>query len=279
MSDIFPRGSELLVRSGVKDPEVKLTELIAFVTGLDYSQIRLKRLTGSLSLSTEEEERLFSLLQRLIAGEPLQYITGYTDFYGLVFHTRKGVLIPRFDTECVVDAVLSSLPENGRVLDLCTGSGCIGITLAVRGGAVAVCADISPEALALAEENAGLMKVQDRVKVVRHDILRDDPKSLGLFDCVVSNPPYIPSGNISSLDAEVKNEPSLALDGGKDGLDFYRAIVSRYVGCLRPGGTVTVECGIGQHEQIALLFAEAGLPEIRFGKDLGGIVRAVSAKV
>ena len=170
---------------------------------------------------------------RALAGEPLAYILEEWDFFGMTLYVNRNVLIPRDDTCAVTELALKKalfLEQDPRILDLCTGSGCIGLAIArkVKDARVTL-ADVSREALAVAKKNAALMKLTGRVSCVQADALQDPSGFLGMFDLIVSNPPYVRSGDMASLQPSVRDfEPSLALDGGRDGLDFYRSIAARY---------------------------------------------------
>ncbi len=278
MKDFYSEYKQRLLREGVSEPDAKLTELISFVTGAPYSEVRTQRLLGDIKISEAQVSMLDALTGRLIDGEPLQYITGRTDFYGYTFHTRENVLIPRFDTETLVDEVLKRIPEGGRLLDLCTGSGCVGITAALQKNVKAMCADISPYALELAKENAHLLGADALVEVICHDVLNDLPDALGKFDVIASNPPYIPTCNTKTLAKDVLHEPMLALDGGDDGLMFYRAIAKKYKRNLLPDGYIAVECGIRQSPDVEEIFRQNGFINICTAKDAAGIDRAVIAQ-
>ncbi len=207
------------------------------------------------------------VLQRL-DGEPLQYIFGEWDFMGLPFKLGHGVLIPRPDTEtlCEHALILAGQREYKTALDLCCGSGCIGISLAHRGGLTLTLADVAPEPLRYAMENAHLNKVQ--ITLRQSDMFK---RVTGSFDMILCNPPYIASGQLASLQREVKKEPLLALDGGEDGLDFYRRIREDYEGYLNPNGAMLLEVGKGQAQAVLSLFENKGYTL----KDLNGIERVV----
>lgn len=250
--------------------------LLAFAAGKTVSEfLRDVRLYAS----SEYEKKAEELIRRRAAGEPAAYITGGWEFYGLPMIVNPSVLIPRVDTEVIVDKVVELLAqrEQARVLDLCTGSGCIGIAVGVHTPqARLVLADKSPEALKVARQNTVINKVSARSLCAEADALSDPPPLLSGFDVIVSNPPYIPAGDIPGLDASVRAfEPMMALDGGTDGLDFYRAICEKWRRTLNPDGWLVFECGIGQSAEVAAIGERCGLCWIENVKDTIGVERAV----
>lgn len=210
--------------------------------------------------------RLEELVSRRKSGEPLQYILGKWEFMGLPFYTRHCALIPRQDTETLCEEALSI--GGKTLLDLCCGTGCIGVSLAKLGSFEVTFGDISPDCLALARENAALNGVAGSF------VLTDMFGNIsGSYDMICVNPPYIPTSELASLQAEVKREPRLALDGGADGLDFYRRISRDYAAHLSPGGTLLMEVGAGQAEDVAEMF-----PKAEIIKDICGIKRVVAVR-
>ncbi|MDR1821372.1 MAG: peptide chain release factor N(5)-glutamine methyltransferase, partial [Oscillospiraceae bacterium] len=214
------------------------------------------------------------------SGEPLAYITGSAEFYGYSFVTPRGVLIPRPATESLIDLALAQFPEaerQVRFLDLCCGSGCIGITLLLeRKNARCVFADISDTALAATRENVLLHGVTDRAEVIYRDVFAPAVQ-LGVFDAVLCNPPYIKTEAISALDTSVKAyEPHTALDGGADGLDFYRFIAANWKNALRPGGLLAFECGFDQGTAVAEILRGESYKDVTVKNDLSGIPRIVA---
>ena len=212
-------------------------------------------------------EAAAEMILKRLDGEPLQYIFGEWDFMGLPFKLGHGVLIPRQDTETLCERALILAGQRGyrTALDLCCGSGCIGISLAHRGDLRVTLADIAPEPLRYATENAHLNKVKAQVQ--QSDMFS---RIRGVYDMILCNPPYIPSGELASLQREVKKEPILALDGGEDGLDFYRQIAAEYGDYLAPGGAMLLEVGIHQAQAVLELFG--GGETLR---DLNGVERVV----
>jgi release factor glutamine methyltransferase len=206
-------------------------------------------------------------LRRREAREPLAYILGEVGFYGEVYTVGPDVLIPRSDTECLVEEAIRLLPPHSRFADLCTGSGCVAISiLCHRPDLTADAFDVSPAALCVARENARRNGVAERVRFLERDILQHFPEER--YAAIVSNPPYIAAGVIPALSPEVQREPHIALDGGEDGLVFYRAMLKH-----RHRGTPLLwEIGYDQEEDVRRLAEEAGL-SLRILRDLGGNVR------
>lgn len=228
-------------------------------------------------ISPEIIEKARKMVEKRVSGYPLQYILGEWEFYGLPFKVGEGVLIPRQDTETLVEVAgdfLKNLPENERkTLDLCAGTGCIGITLAKLFGAEVTFVEKSREAFAYLEENIALNDVKAQYKAVLGDCL-DAEKIGGEYNVIVSNPPYLTENDMQNLMKEVEFEPKTALYGGTDGLDFYRALLSEYPKKLAKNGLFAVEIGMGEEDAVAEMFRENGI-EPRFEKDLRGIIRVV----
>lgn len=223
----------------------------------------------------EEDEKLFwKYVDRRKTGEPVQYITGVAPFYGLDLYTDPHVLIPRFDTEVLVEEIIKATKPGFRVLDVCTGSGCIlaGVLSNVR-DVIADGVDISDYAIDLAKRN--LDKYNLQANLYKSDLFGNVS---GKYDIIVSNPPYIETEVIEGLEEQVKDfEPRLALDGGKDGLDFYRIIVKESVNYLNDNGKVLLEIGFNQGEAVKELLEKEGFNQIKIIKDLCGNDRVVSA--
>lgn len=220
---------------------------------------------------------------RLLKGEPLPYILGEWEFYGLTLYVNKNVLIPRDDTCAVVSLAINQaifLPSDPRVLDLCTGSGCIGLALATRiKDARVTLADISKDALAVAKKNMMAHRLSGRVSCVQADALGSAPAFLGKFDMIVSNPPYVTGPEMAELPDSVKNfEPHIALYGGRDGLDFYRSIAKNYAAALKPGGYLCLEFGMGQGDDVCRILEDNGYTILERAKDFNERERAVLAQ-
>lgn len=221
--------------------------------------------------------------RRVLAQEPLAYILEEWEFYGLRLYVNQNVLIPRDDTCAVTEAAIrraKTIPGEKRVLDLCTGSGCIGLAIAskVKDARVTL-ADISPEALAVAKKNVALHHMNGRVTCVTANALKEPPAYLGKFDMIVSNPPYITTSEMRELDRSVREfEPHLALCGGGDGLDFYRSISDRYRVCLKPGGYLCFEFGEDQGDDVCEILTASGFTVLERLKDFNDVERAVLAQ-
>jgi release factor glutamine methyltransferase len=271
----FYRMLEEILSSVSSDPRRELALMAEYAVGIPSDRFLLLCLTDGLPcLTAQQADRLHDLVRRRGEGEPLQYLLGSADFYGRSFSVRPGVLIPRFDTEILVDTALPRLQEGDSVLDLCAGSGCIGLTLGAEKNLRVTCVEKYPEAFALLRENTA--KIYPSARLVQGDVLTDAVE--GTFDMIVSNPPYIPTGDLPSLSVEVQREPSTALDGGEDGLYFYRVLADRFVSSLKEDGWMLFECGIGQASAIEKILLSAGLCDPVCVRDYGGIPRVVGAR-
>jgi release factor glutamine methyltransferase len=236
-------------------------------------------------LEPAAEADYWSRIERRAAREPLQYILGTTEFMALPFVARPGVFVPRPDTEVLVEHAQKKLRarelhEPALVLDLCCGSGVIGVSIArhvPNAGVTAV--DTSDAAIELTAENAALNAVSDRVRLVHDDAIDYLAGTTDRFAAILCNPPYIASGDLAGLPREVReHEPFLALDGGPDGLDFYRRAIPQMVRCLLPGAFIMVEIGDTQGDAVSALFQAAGFATIRVMHDLAGRDRVVLAE-
>jgi release factor glutamine methyltransferase len=226
-----------------------------------------------------DSEELKAAVEKRCKHYPLQYILGYWDFCKETYKVTENTLIPRQDTEKLVELAVKLLPENARIIDLCTGSGCVAIsTLAARPDCRAVAVDLFDETLAVARENAESNGVGDRMGFLAQDVLYPAfMDSLGAFDCIISNPPYIETHQISLLDDELFYEPRAALDGGDDGLDFYRVIISEYSEYLTDNGIMLLEIGCDQAKSVAAIASAAGM-RCEIYKDYGGNDRVAYLK-
>ena len=224
-----------------------------------------------------------ALVSRIAGGEPLAYVLGNWEFYGLPLYVDRNVLIPRDDTCAVTSLAVKQglfLGENPRILDLCTGSGCIGLALASRlPDARVTLADISKPALAVAHKNIVNNKLSSRVSAVQVNALEAPPPFLGKFDMIVSNPPYITGREMEELPGSVKDfEPHLALYGGEDGLDFYRAIAQNFHSALKPDGYLCFEFGMGQGDEVSKILMKNGYTVLERTKDYNDRERAIIAR-
>ena len=232
----------------------------------------------------EVERRAEEMVQRRLAGEPVAYITGVWEFRGLPMEVSRDVLIPRIDTEVLAELAIKYLRGTGRldarVLDLCSGTGCIGCAIAAELPRVrVVLADVSAAAMDISRRNVERNGLGGCVSFLPADVTKQPPLMTGSFDLVVSNPPYIPTMEILTLDPSVRDyEPVWALDGGEDGLDFYRAILKNWALVIRQGGELMFEVGEDQAERVKDLMRMAGLREARSFPDTQNIQRVVAAK-
>ncbi len=222
-------------------------------------------------------------VERVLSGEPLAYVLGQWDFYGMSLHVNEHVLIPRDDTCAVTDMAIKRalfLDESPRILDLCTGTGCIGLAIAHRvKDARVTLADISKDALAVTRMNIKDQKLSGRVSCMVVDALKAPTAFLGKFDMIVSNPPYITTREMTELpDSVRKFEPHLALHGGDDGLDFYRSIADKYRAALKPGGLICFEFGMGQGDDVCRILEMNGYTILERSRDYNDRERAVVAQ-
>ena len=265
-----------LRKSGIDAATLEARELVCFGTGKSREELQRD---GGLYATPEVERRVRDLVDRHLAGEPVAYLIGEWEFYGLPLDISRDVLIPRPDTEVLVEQALAYcdiLPEC-RILDLCAGSGCIGLAMASRlPNSRVVLGEYSDAALKICRQNIRRNGLSGRVVPMQVDARNMPERALGEFDCILSNPPYIPRGDIAGLDVSVKDyEPHLALDGGEDGLDFYRAISEKWKDALRPGGRLYFEVGIGQADSVLRIMRAQGFGDIQVVKDYHDIPRVV----
>lgn len=252
-------------------------ELLSLASGKSVAALMADR---ELYASEQIEARLRGYIARMLREEPLAYILGRWSFYGLELLVTPDVLIPRDDTMAVTELAIDTLRALGqpaRVLDLCTGSGCIGLAVAhhLDKCNVTLC-DVSPRALAVAKQNIASLRLKSRVTAFEADVMQPAPKFLGQFDLIVANPPYITRAEMAQLQPSVREyEPHLALDGGEDGLVFYRGIVDNFSAALKDGGFLCLEFGFGQYMAVGMLLEASGYTDIRFRKDARGVIRAV----
>ena len=277
-NDIYIEAKRKLKDAGITGCELEARLLLALAAEKSTEEfLRDIRLYPSRGY----EEAAQGLIGRRLKGEPAAYITGQWCFYGLNITVNPNVLIPRNDTEIVAETAIRLLKvmdkPNIRALDLCTGSGCIGLAIAASIPEVRLTLiDNDERALITAKRNVSLNGLSQRVSCVLGDALKAPAKILGRFSMIVCNPPYIPAGDIETLEASVReHEPLAALDGGEDGLDFYRSVCSLWKQLLEPDAYLVFECGIGQSESVIGIGQAAGLKHIETIKDTGNIDRAV----
>lgn len=279
VSNAFNDAREALKSVGIENYKQEASLLIEKVTGIKKYEMIFK---GQKAISDVEIEQLNQLLERRKNGEPLQYILGEWEFYGLNFKVGKGVLIPRQDTEALVDEVLQEFIgndiENPVIADLCSGSGCIAVTLEkMIDGSKVFAIELSDEAILYLSNN--IAENNSSVEVIVGDVLSADTlQNIPMLDCIVSNPPYLTENDMQALQKEVTYEPETALRAGSDGLDFYRGITQLWKDTLKPQGFIAFECGINQHNDIKNILESNGFENICFQKDLCGIIRVVTGK-
>ena len=255
--------------------------LLCYVSGKSHEQMVADR---EMYASQEVCDAMEKAVARVIGGEPLAYVLGEWTFYGMTLYIDRNVLIPRDDTCAVAQLAMKQglfLEQDPRILDLCTGSGCIGLAIAQRvKDARVTLADISKDALNIAKKNVTRHQLSGRVSCVQADALGAAPTYLGKFDMIVSNPPYIPTEEMAELPNSVKNyEPHMALDGGTDGLDFYRSIVENYTSALKPGGYLCFEFGMGQGDDVCAILTQHGYTILERVQDFNERERAVLAQL
>ena len=280
-NDIFLATRRQLRAAGIKAHDLEARLIVANASGKTREELlRSSRLFVSDSSVTRS---VGEMLKRRLGGEPVAYIVGEWEFLGMPIIVNEAVLIPRIDTEVLAGEVIKLVRQRGgqlRVLDLCTGSGCIGLAIA---SSVPSCrivlADNSEKALAVCRMNMVRNSLSRNVTAIEVDVLETPPALLGSFDIIVSNPPYIPTGELKDLDASVREyEPVHALDGGPDGLYFFRAITTNWSTLLKPGGVLAFECGLGQSGSVQELMEDSGYTGIKVHLDTLGIERVVIGK-
>ena len=279
-NNLYLDARKRLREAGVEGAQLEARELVCCAAGKSREQFYRDM---ALYASDPVEEKLAELLERRLAGEPVAYLIGEWEFYGLPLDIDRQVLIPRADTETLVDCALPFLRQNpgSRVLDLCAGSGCIGLAVASQVGDCRVTlGDVSEGALRICRQNIRRNGLTDRVAPMQVDARKAPPRQLGTYDCILCNPPYSPSGDIPGLDVSVKDfEPHGALDGGEDGLDFYRSVTTLWREALRTGGMLFFEVGIGQADDVLRLMRSVGFGDLEITTDPAGIPRVVYGRL
>lgn len=274
--ELLKYGRQTLAESGIEDSDFDAECLLMHALCFDKNKLFMNR----LEKADEGKEKLFfSLIERRKAGEPLQYIIGKWPFMDGEFFVGEGVLIPRFDTEALVETAADYIKTHGNVkvvCDLCAGSGCVGISLGLIFPDVQVyCVELSDKAFEYLEKNIKHNNVSN-VKAVKGDITKGiEAFDFDSIDVLVSNPPYIETDEIVTLSREVQNEPHMALDGGEDGLYFYRIIADKWLKFLRKGCFSAFECGETQANDLSRIYADFS-SQINISNDLNGIERVIS---
>lgn len=276
--ELYKRAAGLLKDAGCPEPQSDAKELLYYVTGFDLSSYAARM---NETVPSDVADRYLSLIERRSAREPVQYITGRAPFFGYTFRVTPDVLIPRFDTENLVEEALRYVRPSSRILDLCTGSGCIihtilaearemyGEDYRIAGDA----SDISCEALKVAGDNGKRLRTD--VNYILSDLFDNICET---YDIITTNPPYIPSRVVKELDPEVRgHEPNLALDGKEDGLYFYRRISEEAGKYLKDGGHLILEIGYDQAADVMEMLRKAGFSDVQCRKDLAGCDRVITA--
>ena len=264
-------------KKGVEHPRLNIEHLLADALGKKRIDLYLE---FDRVLSEKELEPLREKVRKRSEGVPLQHLLGHWEFYGREFRTDSRALIPRPETELLAELVLTEFSRGDqsaiRLVDVGTGSGILAITLALEQPAFRVTAvDLSEEALGLARENAERLRIADRIAFWRSDLLA---QVSGPFDWIVANLPYLPTGDLETLQREVKFDPVLALDGGKDGLTIVKRLIESIPGKLASNGTVALELGLGQTQRVGDFLAEQNYHDISIKKDYQGIERLLIAR-
>lgn len=275
-NDLYLDVRQRLRESGVEASTLEARELVCFGTGKSREELQRD---SRLYASPEREAQVRRLVERRMAGEPVAYLIGEWEFYGLPLDISQDVLIPRTDTEVLAEQAIAYIQTLGecRVLDLCAGSGCVGLAIASQAPqARVVLGEIDDSALKICRQNSRRNSLSARVMPIQMDAREKPARSLGEFQCIVSNPPYIPTGDIAGLEASVRDyEPHMALDGGADGMDFYRSIAEQWKEALTPGGRIYFEVGIGQADAVLRLMRSQGFGDLQIIKDHHKIPRVV----
>ena len=280
-NNLFLDTRARLKKAGIDGAQLEARELLCYAS--DKSREQLYR-DMTLYASQELEKRVEALVQRRLAGEPVAYIIGEWEFYGLPLNISPDVLIPRMDTEVLAERGIlrtRAAGEGARVLDLCAGSGCVGLAVAANAPQCrVVLGELSEGALRVCKQNVRRNELNARVTCLSVDAMQPPPSALWDFDVIVCNPPYIPTGDIPGLEVSVRDyEPHQALDGGPDGLDFYRFIAAKWKNAIRLGGTLLFEVGIGQAPHVEEILSRNGFEQIQTTADTQGIWRVVEGTI
>ena len=262
--------------AGIEAATLEARELVCYAAGKTRQELTRD---ARLYVPRSVEEQVKALVKRHLAGEPVAYLIGEWEFYGLPLDISEHVLIPRPDTEVLAEEAIKFVSAQGecRVLDLCAGSGCVGLAIASQApDARVVLGELSEGALRICRQNIRRNGLSGQVVPLMMDVMEDPSPQLGEFDCIVSNPPYIPRADIDTLDVSVKDyEPLMALDGGEDGLDFYRTICTKWRDAMHTGTKLFFEVGIGQADDVLRIMRAAGFGDIQVVNDPADIPRVV----
>lgn len=250
IEELLRYGKEKLGKQKVEDASIISRILMQYVLKIDRNKLIINK-NDNVDINKENEYKEY--IEKIIKGKPVQYITNNQEFMKLNFYVDENVLIPQPDTEILVEKVIKSIDimENIEILDMCTGSGCVGISLAknIKNTKVTL-VDISKEAIEIAKKNAIQNEVENKITFIQSDMFENVK---GKFDIIVSNPPYIKTNIIQTLDKQVQNEPHIALDGGEDGLDFYKILINEAHKYLKKDGKIFLEIGYDQKQEVESL--------------------------
>ena len=280
-NDIYIDARRQLKNGGDEDYNIDARVIVAAAAGKTVSELIRD---FSLYATDRIVETAESYVERRLNGEPLAYITESTEFYGIPIIVKKGVLIPRSDTELLVETAIDLLTGrkmDARILDLCTGTGCIACAIAHEMPATRIVAiDKSEEALFVCRKNISALGLTDRVTSMKADVTCPPPMSIGKFDMIISNPPYVRTEEIKTLDSSVKDyEPVSALDGGHEGVNFYKSIIKFYKSNLLDNGYVIFELAEDQYDIVEQMLSDAGFKYIDYRLDTQGYKRAIVARI
>jgi len=281
-NDVYLRVRKKLKNAGIDASELEARLIVSHCANKPREEL----LAMGKIFATDPviKQKIEESLERRLSGEPLAYVLGEWEFYGLPLLVNENVMIPRVDTEVLARETINLLKRKvwqTRLMDLCTGSGCIGLAVAANVPSCRiVMIDSSEKALAVCRQNMIKTNLSRHITAMDVDILIKPPAILGEYDVIVSNPPYIPTEDIDTLDRSVKDyEPREALDGGEDGLDYYHAIAENWSKLLKKGGHMAFECGIGQAAAVRYILKQNGFSDIKTYKDTLGIERVITGMI
>ena len=277
IEELLREGKKVLEKNNIEEASIISRILLEYVLKIDRNKLVINK---DEEIENNKENEYMGYIKEVVAGKPVQYITNKQEFMGLSFFVDENVLIPQPDTEILVEEAIkyaNQIKEDVEILDMCTGSGCIGVALAkhVKNAKVTL-VDISTKALEVAKKNAKENEVKEKVNFIQSDMFENIK---GKFDVIVSNPPYIKTKVINELDLQVQNEPHLALDGGEDGLKFYEILINEAPKYLKENGKIFLEIGYDQKKEVEELARNSKLyKEIENVKDLANNDRVIELK-
>lgn len=280
-NNLYMDTRQMFHNAGLEGATLEARELVCYASGKTREQLVRD---GRLYVPQMVEEQVHQLVQRHLAGEPVAYLIGEWEFFGLPLDISENVLIPRADTEVLAQQAIDYLRStNGecRVLDLCAGSGCVGLAIASQvKNAHVILGELSEGALRICRQNVRRNGLTGQVMPFQMNALEKPSVQIGEFDCIVCNPPYIPTADIDGLDGSVRDyEPHLALDGGEDGLNFYRSVSDKWRDAMHPGSRLFFEVGIGQADEVLRIMRSYGFGDIEIVPDTAGIPRVVFGRL